>query len=147
MDWSLGSKCLKSRNRTRHQTGGHARKNQSGARQSSPRLEPSGSAQLWYSGKSNPSEPSPRDWEISRRSSIRSPHNGLSSRESPSGEGGLKSSPAMVELTPEGRKCPLTHHSETKKSERDNKCYISICNKCDIRKKSPLKGRSGNIYS
>lgn len=44
---------------------------------------------LWYSGKSNPSVSPPMDCEMSRRSSIRSPHSGLSRRESPSGDGGL----------------------------------------------------------
>lgn len=55
---------------------------------------------LWYSGKSNPSVSSPIDREMSRRSSIRSPHSGLPSRESPSGDGGLRTSPAMVEIKP-----------------------------------------------
>lgn len=52
---------------------------------------------LWYSGKSNPSELSPIDREMSRRSSIRSLHSGLSSSESPSGDGGLRTSLAIVE--------------------------------------------------
>lgn len=55
---------------------------------------------LWYSGKSNPSVSSPIDREMSRRSSIRSPHSGLPSMESPSGDGGLRTSPAMVEIKP-----------------------------------------------
>lgn len=55
---------------------------------------------LWYSGKSNPSPSSPIERDMSRRSSIRSPHSGLSSRESPSGDGGQKRSPAMTEIKP-----------------------------------------------
>lgn len=51
---------------------------------------------LWYSGKSNPNPSSPIEREMSHRSSIRSPHSGLSSRESPSGEGGQKTPPAMA---------------------------------------------------
>lgn len=53
---------------------------------------------LWYTWKSKPSVSSPIDWEMSWRSSIRSPHRGLPSRESPRGDGGLKRSPAMVEM-------------------------------------------------
>jgi len=55
---------------------------------------------LWYTGKSNSRVSPPIDWEMSRRSSIRSPHSGLSSRESPRGDGGLKRSLAMVEIRP-----------------------------------------------
>lgn len=51
---------------------------------------------LWYSGKSNPNPSSPIEWEMSHRSSIRSPHSGLSSRESRNGDRGPKTSPAMA---------------------------------------------------
>lgn len=73
---------------------------------------------LGYSGKSNPSVSSPMEREISRRSSIRSPHSGLSSRESPSGDGGLKRSPAMVEMRPNlGGKAPHSPHCDKKTRE------------------------------
>ncbi len=79
---------------------------------------PGPEAVLWYSGKSNPSVSPPMDWEMSRRSSIRSPHSGLSSRESPSGDGGLKRSPAMMEVKPTlGGTTPHSPHCD-KRTER-----------------------------
>lgn len=65
---------------------------------------------LWYSGKSKPSVLSPMDWEISARSSIRSPQSGLPRRESPRGDGGLYRSPAMVGDRMFGR-WPLNHQT------------------------------------